>query len=134
MTPYDQLKKKIQEAVPSIMALEFGCWVEFRNGTKDIFIEKAFTNHFIGGEQIGFYFVHNAPRTQQDMKFIKILGRPIRLADVLVAIPHWVSVDNDGSFRKGNQLSSSFLGQWNLLDDNLDHQSEETKQFLISLL
>jgi hypothetical protein len=51
-------------------------------------------------------------------------GRPIRLADVLL-------VGEDQLWAK-NVLDLITL--WNLKDDNLDNQSEETKQFLINLL
>lgn len=69
-------------------------------------------------------------------------GRPIRLADVLLAVrknrPHSfgaASVSNQAIYeeQRRNEIIK-LVAFWNLLDDNLDHQSEETKQFLIDLL
>ena len=68
--------------------------------------------------------------------------RDIRLADVLLAvykdkykgeglvINHYLNKD----VRRGNEKLAKLFWLWNLKDDNLDNQSEETKQFLIDLL
>lgn len=64
----------------------------------------------------------------ESIEGLTVLGRPIRLADVLLATPaqyrgeemQWVGMD--------------VVSKWNLEDDNLDHQSEGTKQSLINLL
>lgn len=79
-----------------------------------------------------------------------ILGRPIRLADVLVAIYKKrqsnktnITLESDGQFVQQVTYSADgriedvkkYLGPiWNLLDDNLDHQSEECLKFLTELL
>ena len=55
-----------------------------------------------------------------------IQGRPIRLADVLLAISKNHKWEKD--------IIDNFLTLYNLKDDNLDHQSDETKQFLTNLL
>ena len=51
--------------------------------------------------------------------------RPIRLADVLLAI---------GEIRPDFLLAVGHLASWNLRKDNLEEQSEETINFLASLL
>lgn len=126
MTPYEQLKATIQKAVPSIMALEFGCDTDY-----GLFVGEDKENseyHFVKQDKVGsednvFYL--------EDVAGVKILGRPIRLADVLVVINKMAAKDKIKSiFQTRNDICAT----WNLLDDNLDHQSEETKQFLISLL
>ncbi len=61
-------------------------------------------------------------------EYAKILGRPIRLADVLLA-----EMNKNGDYR--DTFAFEQITQlWNLKDDNLDHQSDKTKQFLIDLL
>lgn len=133
MTQYEQLKTIIQKAVPSIMALEFGCDTDY-----GLFVGEDKENseyHFVKQDKVGsednvFYL--------EDVAGVKILGRPIRLADVLVAISktkEYILVSVAGKFHKRTGPKEYLeLGDWKLLDDNLDHQSEETKQFLISLL
>ena len=140
-TKYEQLKKVIQEANPEIMELKFGCRMQmpFYNG------ESVFCS--IEGDVITF--VDSKGGTREEDKAILenglILGRPIRLADVLLAID---KVDSDysiscfGSFEKWKSITTdqflleplSSAIRWNLRDDNLDHQSLEFKDFLINLL
>lgn len=77
----------------------------------------------------------------------EILGRPIRLADVLLAIDNvkpsltdafsdtFCGVRINGEFEMmsvGDSFSSGV--KWNLREDNLDSQSEETITFLAELL
>ena len=56
-----------------------------------------------------------------------IVERPIRLADVLAAIQNKQRVRRD-------TLDFAKETNWNLRDNNLDHQSDECKEFLIKLL
>ena len=71
--------------------------------------------------------------------FSKWHVEPIRLADVLQAIRDTVYpgtqylITDSGQFMEHGRYGKT-LAYWNLKDDNLDHQSEETKQFLIDLL
>lgn len=69
---------------------------------------------------------------------IEILGRPIRLADVLLAIH---SKKESWSVWQGALTPDTSIAiddlvniHWELTDDNLDHQSPETIEFLASLL
>jgi hypothetical protein len=68
-------------------------------------------------------------------RFCKVLGRPIHLADVLLAAreskEESLAVDADGKFW-GNR---GYLGvTYDLREDDLTKQSEETLAFLASLL
>jgi hypothetical protein len=57
---------------------------------------------------------------------ITVRDENIRLTDVLLAM-----------YKAANEYEQNWLHvirNWNLKDDNLDHQSDETKQFLINLL
>lgn len=73
---------------------------------------------------------------------LHIIGRPIRLSDVLLAIGDQGLVSMSIHI-VGDLRSVSFIwepiGQmkhmtWNLLDDDLSHQSKETIEFIASLL
>jgi hypothetical protein len=141
MNNYDQLKKVIQKANPEIMELKFGCEVIHGMAKwKVVATIPGKTSVLItnGDEQDWF---------QQDTEKRYILGRPIRLTDVLLAIDRrklW----NETMKKELNYLEFDievekfWIGHkithksclWNLKDDNLDHQSEETKQFLVGLL
>jgi hypothetical protein len=140
---YDKLKSIIQQANSSILELKFGCEVVYEG-------KKCKYLHYIEG----WFHVLLPPNYDKGILQVtnpklKILGRPIRLADVLWALEKLqkeISVRTDGRFLQQNKNfweSMSSCGEdcglpqfidWNLRDDNLDHQSEETKQFLIELL
>jgi len=72
-----------------------------------------------------------------DLGKIKILGRPIQLADVLMAIGKKKMIGVSGSgLEEPNLLIIAIEGKsiaWNLSLD-LDSQSDEVKEFLIGLL
>ena len=64
--------------------------------------------------------------------------QPIRLADVLMAMNKNKSSEETTHLISiwGRIMDTHFntKGYWDLKDNNLDNQSEETKQFLINLL
>jgi hypothetical protein len=124
---YEQLKKVIQEANPEIMELKFGCEV--------IYEEKKckYLHHVEGWFDVLLPPNYDKGILQVTNPKLKILGRPIRLADVLLALDELLVKENSGN-RGRTERTMQILDYWNLKDDNLDHQSEETKQFLIDLL
>ena len=69
---------------------------------------------------------------------IKPSCRPIRLADVLLAIKQSGDEYGYGVFENGNiywnKENNRTKTTWNLKDNNLDNQSDECKEFLIKLL
>lgn len=140
MDKYEQLKKVIQEANPEIMELKFGCEVivdGIREDNPGCEYDVVIDDRLKDGRVVLGYF-GEVPLSQT-----KTIGRPIRLADVLLAIKKakdddaWkYAIDAEGRFMRewGEGRHETVLEKWNLRDDNLDHQSEETKQFLIDLL
>ena len=127
MTDYEKLKQVIQTANPEIMAWEFGCEGLDKQGRKWIACID------------GWYL----PNGKGYMTFepYKILGRPIRLADVLLALwekrikplEGWLFVDIQGQFISGIDLEEKGIF-WNLKEDDLSKQSPETIKFLTELL
>lgn len=135
MTRYEQLKKVIQEANSEIMELKLGCEIETDEGGKGT-ITYCFENHpFL----FSFHWIDVEGDRRVAYNIVKrnntILGRPIRLADVLLAIPdragEQISCNQNGVFMKGKEC---LWAKWNCLNDNLEYQSDECKQFLIQLL
>jgi hypothetical protein len=134
MDQFEQLKEIIQKANPEIMELKFGCRIKYENKL-GIYIEKleGFADCFKLDEQFrstGMSIITN-PKLES-------LGRPIRLADVLLALRKKATVGM-ATISINGFLTVNYAGDksgstvWNLKDD-FDNQSKETKKFLIDLL
>lgn len=178
MTPNDTLKavrEAVVRAVPEILELKFGCVIEDQrypdNGRLYTIVAECgicFKHKRCDGEREtcdvvdGKYAISSgedyddfgyraADIKTEDIdkgKDWKVIGRPIRLADVLRAIAEaQVSngepylVDAAGQFYDirqqkavGYLTSNDVLAQWPLPDDNLDHASPECVAFLYSIL
>jgi hypothetical protein len=141
MTEYEKLKEVIQKANPQIVELKFGCEIEviWTDGKteKGIFLEpNTLTLHKSYGGELRTNG-DNCGSCSFDKKEVRILGRPIRVSDVLLAFDY-----NSTSEQLKFGLSSNLFvietkndkAIWNLRNDNLDAQSDETKKFLIELL
>lgn len=119
------------EANPSIMDLTFGCEVVKSDMHSGVVVGEAYEQ--IAYLNYGEMKVFLAPKEQ-----FEILGRPITIADVLVAmaetvhreqVTHLVTCYGDIRDTHFNLKCS-----WNLLRDNLSLQSDETLVFLAGLL
>ncbi len=125
----EQLTKKIQELVPEIMELKFGCQLLKKNIGVIFNIYSVVERHKSGG---GYY------RTELgDIKFgeidkYKIIGRPINIEDILLADSikrRWTGnlfIDHSGGLN-GTEYHWTF-------GKPLHDQSEETIKFLANLL
>jgi hypothetical protein len=145
MENYQKLKEVIWKANPSILELKFGCEVQYGQAvfTFDGYRYEDRFSHLDPKEE--FISVVESPDDYL-LSDCKILGRPIQLADVLVAInKRWIKSgyvvmpEIEMGFLSARPTEVWFMLNdkrvpWNLKDDNLDHQSEETKTFLINLL
>lgn len=143
MKNYEKLKKVIQEAVPEIMELKMGCKVKDNYGNELSYCGKRKD----GSREFQVMSDGNFISEIEENDFNgKILGRPIRLADVLVAIgsskvKEIIMVDLEGEFNDFGDYCAfcaishgEEMPKWNFTDNNLDHQSNECKEFLIKLL
>jgi len=125
MNNLEKLKKIIQKAVPSILELKFGCEVEKKKG-------MGFTERIIGvwydqgfaGQTI--IATDMTLENRYESKQYKILGRPITLEDVLIALR-----DNKNCLEMRRAWSVIRLWQ---LGQSLDNQTPETHDFLLSVL
>jgi hypothetical protein len=125
MELYERLKQVIAEANPEIMELKFGCQLKDKEGTWKFVGPVTFAT----GEYISVWRDQSGLGKGRLEEF-KVLGRPIRLADVLLALG---KRQYEVSFNEASN-TERVVEAWNLKDDNLDNQSKETKQFLIELL
>jgi hypothetical protein len=132
MTPLNIIKQAVWKAIPEIKELKFGCEIEYMpTGRKDVFLNGSGT----------FWAVHvfalGAAQPEESI-FYKILGRPITLADVLFILSdlHSFVCSPVGAcsllVETKEDKPRSF--SWNLLNDNLDHQSQECLDLLASIL
>jgi len=130
---HEETIKRIQELVPSVMELEFGCVVETN-------IFPSYPCHFrlcYKTWKSDILVCENNEEGQAllSMNDCTILGKPITLAVVMLAIEVkyrgdlFETVASNAWFHFG-----STRGFWNLSKDNFNDQSEETKTFIGGLL
>lgn len=117
MTPYEIVKKACIEANPDILKLEFGCRVKINVCGKDMDVMIDESDVVPNGED-GIKFSDS-----DCYDCTEILGREIRLADVLLAL------------KRGH--SDVWGKYWNLKYDSLSWHRDnqpETVEFLAKLL
>ena len=129
------MKKELQDireacikANPEIVELKFGCTVKFKGGKPHIIYSTAPTSNFI-------YCVGRFRQLRSNIK--EILGRPVRLSDVLLAIGGESTSQKEQESYSVNLSKLCGFGWnvcWDLRNDNLDNQSPETISFIHSLL
>lgn len=150
---YEAVRAAIVKAVPEIMELKFGCEVhrynhiEEKRVWKDGLlrmehihdgIKEVICGHFSEETALvriddklgraGAWMPFEVPRyLERDWK---IIGRPIRLADVILAVHIRNGVEEVTTFRDKDFYNS----RWNLRQDDLSQQSPQCIEFLHSLL
>ena len=135
-TNLEIIREACIKANPEIMALEFGCEIkDFFEGTGVVIGIQKYSNES-DCYDVAYYKIPEPiiDRSPKNLNW-KILGRPIRLADVLLSI-----TTNRHGAKRGQFISDDINWEhdevyfWNLKQDDLRHQSEETLEFLASLL
>lgn len=133
-----KIKDACIKANPEIMELKFGCEVLMQYSAETQIINTP--------KNEGKWFGITNYETAFNPEEVKeILGRPIRLADVLLAIhakapenKTRITLESDGQFIQrldnGSFTEPWARSNWNLKDDNLEHQSEECINFIAELL
>lgn len=144
----EEIRKACILANPEIVELKFGCEVidkgfNHQNNSKGVFIALAMEDNI-------FMVYENGDVSWAISKSqIEILGRPIRLSDVLLAIERsdktgW-HIYSNGEFAQNAGYNEMYLEQkicgineshirWNLLKDSLEDQDEPCLTFLVDLL
>ena len=131
---YETTIKRIQELVPDVMKLEFGC--EFlRNKKVYRYVNACGQNKYRALSEDNMF------DESLNIFIEEILGKPITLAVVLEAIREanvgFVFVTHSGTLHKKigiEDTAHTYLGIWNLSKDNFNDQSDETKAFIGGLL
>jgi len=147
MTIQDK-QNKIREACiaanPSILDLVFGCKVVWIGNEKEFY--------FISNGMAGLYTIWNEESSaiHKNPQDISIIGREIRLADILLALNKAKAssaiqdfgcfmlhrFDEDEESIDWHEISPKTLNRvrWNLLNDSLSAQSEDTIEFIYQLI
>lgn len=122
-----RIKRACIKANPKIMELNFGCEIVFEDITYIVC-------NVISRKEIEIFNVETHKVRVFDPDFLKkksddIIGRPIRLADVLLAL---VAIPRDSSIKDSPEWYA--VTHWVLEDDDLLLQSSETVAFIAELL
>jgi len=139
---HEETIKRIQELVPSIMELEFGCQGENKVTKQKFFIVK--NSNPMGNEDADItmfsndsHYLYEGYSKDED---ITILGKPITLSVLCLALENnrtevILTICSDGMhighFDQKGYYTHCY---WNLSKDNFNDQSEETKTFIGGLL
>ena len=140
-----KLKKVIQEANPEIMELKFGC--EFENKIIGKSLKVKNNKYLIFGNHQGFIEavceddrgVRIATFDESailEAKATKILGRSIRLANVLLALDKYSQTKElpDVGKYPAMYIVGQVVSLWDCKDNNFDNQSDELYELLTRLL
>lgn len=133
------IRQKCIKSNPDILKLEFGCKTKHGIYCGEDTVQGEyffFLPDMVGSEDQAF-------QCEDFSRGSDIIGRDIRLADVLYAIDQEFLVDSSG---RGWEAMCSLVvprfiegvhqkkPQWNLLKDRLEDQSEECIDFIYNLL
>lgn len=146
------IRQKCIEANPEIIELKFGCVVKLpiKSNFSNV-VAKKFGSIFWKYDDNKFRFVGergwlDVNLFQEHRDKFQIIGRPIRLADVLLAIDDWpqhhnpilwwTKVEGLLGIRDAGMKELLFFicTNWNLRKDNLNDQSDECVSFIAELL
>jgi len=141
----ENIRKEVIKANPSILDLVFGCKVFVQNYVTSVTIIEDKRGHVrVEETQYVLDFVGFASRSESLVQFdekhiTKILGRTIGIADVLLAIgdePVNFFYYSTGEVRMDylDKDDKEISIYWNLKNDNLELQPEETLLFINNLL
>jgi len=130
----DKTKQKIQELVPEIMELKFGCeFMVFDNKRIIVTIENEDVRNLSGD----VVFTNSIEKIKTSPNSV-ILGRPITLADVLLAmekVGKYILVDITGNLFTHDMSDGALVdeGIWDLTK-NYDDQEQSVKDFIGQIL
>jgi len=133
MNKLKQIREACIKANPEIVELKFGCEVKIptRKFYDWVFIEELQRTK----DRFKFTALKGEGRSNAFSEINKdefeIIGRPIRLTDVLLAMDNRKFYRFAKTMDEANELAWDY---WNLKDDNLNNQSPETLDFIHNLL
>lgn len=130
----EAVRRACIEANPEIVELKFGCGIEYGKQLPSYCLYGGVVSS--GDIVLYLYTQCESIRVSkyQFRLFGEVLGRPIRLADVLLAVRRVrLEIDNIPDHLSMG-VSNVGWRTWNLRKDSLEDQAEETVAFLATLL
>lgn len=131
MTPQQKIAERIYDLLPHKKELAFGCKVKHkkRGIARYVGINKRVKNLWFDNEEEPIYAIDIGGNSE-------IIGQPIRLADILLAIKKHITVTEDKDWLPFDVLCRKVIIQnhYNLEKDNILDQSDEFCEFLLELL
>lgn len=142
----DPIKAKIHALCPDVLELKFGCEVRrFQNTAPEVFV--MFDTASATGKRVLIWRDAEHASFWDEADNLTVLGSPITLAVVLRAIAAepskytcWIDAEcfDTPHFllqkKRARYKDEQPILVWNLEQDNYDAQSQETKDFIGSLL
>lgn len=133
-----QIIDKCIEANPAILDLKFGCEVWCSYWSYEATKETIVGIHENGTDDKGYYCALRKDYTHAKY-FIEIIGRTITLSDIILTylrqseapLKAIQDVGNDTSLLQSDVLN--IVAFWNKKEDDLEKQSEETKELIYNL-
>jgi hypothetical protein len=132
MNTYEQLRERMNELLPDLKRLEFGCEVtgkehQLRDDWIVIGDEDVEQIHILDrGMRMSFRCYNGIPK-------LEILGRDPLLSDVLEAVSIYYNGDTRREI-KGEANARIVVSWWNLSIPSLKGQSQEFHEFLWEIL
>jgi hypothetical protein len=126
-THLEIIREACIKANPSILELKFGCEIKINDALGKIIIVKnifGVTTYKVIGSNIDYL----------EDEFTEILGRPIRLSDIIFTLYKNKKAQYFGGMLDDNSIYFANRIGWNLLHDDIELQSQPTKDFIAGLL
>ena len=133
LTPQQQLANRLYELLPHKKELEFGTTLQYKNDEPYILLNEIDDHNCL------IYYTRNGNVEEMDNSNLEIIGQPLRLADLLLALDKRnISIDitSYGEIidNKKNAMARMTGIEYNLQDDNILNQSNELCEFALGLL
>lgn len=155
MTPKQTAEKRVRELVPSTMELSFGCEVLLRYGSEKVVLNGSLRRYDFTGDNFAMCWGENGSKSikyaiipdtydgsveVKETEIYEILGHPLQLSDVLLAIDNHLylsasfSIDKVGGMRvKYLNEEERHLGFYNLTKP-FSEQEEQVYLFINEIL
>jgi hypothetical protein len=140
MNSLEIIRKACNEANPEIRELKFGCLVDLNDNHKKetayaiVTDEKLYFPRGIDYDQRKFETTKGQVGPELRYSFYKVLGRPIRLSDIIFTLYKNKKAQYFGGMLDDNSIYFANRIGWNLLHDDIELQSQPTKDFIAGLL
>lgn len=133
----EEIRKACISRNPSILDLEFGCEVTIKKAGLCIVTNKPILNEASFFARMKLGAEGNTPFATYTDDITSIIGRPIRLSDVLLALKYNIfHIQKYPNYARLSYTTKTHVGgfDWNLAQDDLTKQSPETLNFIFEVI